>query len=145
MKYPPGHVWGLALILEPADTELMWRLADKPYVTLPDDLQHFPDYAENGLVIEVLDRLCVKCWRRFDLCVWQACEADTTNGDHLRGGDDNERAGRSRPKPGTTAKEIAAKQAAARERRERREAARTRRQSRELVALMQGSRITGLS
>ncbi|GAB2467835.1 hypothetical protein GCM10027187_39990 [Streptosporangium sandarakinum] len=133
MPYPPGHAWGVALFLEPADPDLMWRLAEKPYVTFPEDLKHFPGYEENGLVFEAMDRLCVKCWQRFDMCVWEPCLADTTNGEHLRGGNPAERAARTRPAPGTTAAEIMA-------RRSKRRPA-----GRETVALMQASRLDGLN
>ncbi|MGW2222866.1 hypothetical protein ACWCSD_48400, partial [Nonomuraea sp. NPDC001684] len=131
--YPPGHAWGIALTLEPADPDLMWRLADKPFITLPEDLKTFPEF-ENGLVFAALDRLCVKCRQPFDLCVWLPCEADI-NAEHLVGGDANERAGRAKPAPGTTAREVAARQESVRRKRVRREA----------VALMQASRITGLN
>ncbi|MFG6197779.1 hypothetical protein [Nonomuraea sp. JJY05] len=134
MSYPEGHAWGLALFLEPADPELMWRLADRPYVTLPDDLKHFPDQ-EEGLVFEVLDRVCVKCWQRFDMSIWQPCAADTSPQHHLHGGVMAERAARSKPAPGTTAAEVAARQARARQKKLRREA----------VALMQASRLDGLN
>ncbi|WP_449061745.1 hypothetical protein [Planomonospora algeriensis] len=134
MPYPPGHVWGVALICEPTDPQLMWRLAEKPYLTFPDDLRYFPEH-ENGLVFEALDRLCVKCWRRFDMVVWEPCEGDTTNGEHLRGGNSAERRRRSRPAPGTTAAEVLARQAAAA----------NRRAARETVALMQASRLGGLN
>jgi hypothetical protein len=133
MSYPPGHAWGVALTLEPADPELMWRIADKPYLTLPDDLKHFPEFEENGLVFAVLDRLCVKCRQPFDLCVWEPCAADE-NANHLHGGVSSERAPRSKPAPGTTAAEVAARQERARRKTTRRES----------VALMQASRLTGL-
>lgn len=136
MPYPEGHAWGLALFLEPADAELMWRLADRPYVTLPDDLKHIPvPENEEGLVFEVLDRVCVKCWQRFDMVVWKPCAADTEPLHHLHGGDMGERAPRSKPAPGTTAREVAARQARAWQKRARRET----------VALMQASRLDGLN
>ncbi|WP_043636854.1 hypothetical protein [Nonomuraea candida] len=136
MPYPEGHAWGLALFLEPADPELMWRLADRPYVTLPDDLKYIPvPEQEEGLVFEVLDRVCVKCWQRFDMVVWEPCQADTDPLHHLHGGVMAERAPRTKPAPGTTAKEVAARQARARQKRARRET----------VALMQASRIDGLN
>lgn len=133
MTYPPGHAWGIALTLEPADVDLMWRLADKPYVTLPGDLMTFPEF-EEGLVFAVLDRLCVKCRLPFDLCVWQPCAADT-NATHLHGGVATERAARSKPAIGTTAQEVADRQARIRRKRIRRES----------VALMQASRIAGFN
>jgi hypothetical protein len=135
MSYPPGHAWGIALTLEPADPELMWRLADKPYLTLPEDLKYFPEFEENGLVFAALDRLCVKCRLPFDLIVWQPCQADV-NANHLHGGVAAERAPRSKPAHGTTAADVAARQERARQKRIRR---------REAVALMQASRITGLN
>ncbi|GAA2692131.1 hypothetical protein [Nonomuraea recticatena] len=121
----------------------MWRLTEKPFVTFPDDLTHFEDYEENGLVYEALDRKCVKCWLPFDVVVWEPCAADAGDTRHLVGGVPTERAARSHPEPGTTAREVALRQArekAARELREQRK----KRKSLEPVALMQASRLDGL-
>lgn len=120
----------------------MWRLADKPFVSFPDDLKHFEDFEENGLVYEALDRKCMKCWLPFDLVVWEPCAADTDNR-HLVGGEQSERAGRIQPAPGTTAKEIAMRQAKEKVARELRERRKMRRQL-EPAARMQASRLDGL-
>ncbi|MBG0818969.1 hypothetical protein [Planomonospora sp. ID82291] len=132
MPYPEGHAWGIALTVEPAADELMWRLVDKPYVTFPDDLRFFPDYGQQGLVFAALDRYCVKCRQKFDLCAWGECLADTTNGEHLRGGNSAERKSRSTPHAPLDVLV-------------RRAASPVRRQRREVPAYMQASRLDGLN
>ncbi|QSI49935.1 hypothetical protein [Thermobispora bispora] len=114
VKYPQGHVWGVAVTLPFVPPGVMRVCEQTGYLTVPDDLLSLPEYRE-GLPLQVLDQYCIKCRKKWADAQWEPqCPADDpTNRAHLRGGK-RERAPRRRPTPGTTAAEIAAQQAAER-------------------------------
>ncbi len=126
VSYPPGHVWGIAVIIEPIPPALMRLCEQTSFLTIPDDMTELPDFTE-GMILPVLDMLCVKCRLPWADVQWTSCAYDDpTQRDHLRGGMKN-RAWRTKAAPGKSAEEIAT------------------RQQRETPALMQASRIAGLS
>ncbi|MBG0818779.1 hypothetical protein [Planomonospora sp. ID82291] len=130
MPQRPGrHIWGIAITIENIPPALMRGYASNPFLTLPDDLRELEDF-EDGLVLEILDRLCVRCRKSYDDVAYAPCLAVKDNA-HLRGGTKN-RAPRLVPGPGQRADEVLARQA--------RSVA-----HRESSALIQASRLSGLA
>ncbi|MER5649702.1 hypothetical protein [Streptosporangium sp. NPDC002524] len=131
MSAPLGHTWGVALTIEPISPEMMRTFAQNQYFNLPGDLESMPDYDQGGLVLDILDRFCTRCRRSYDDVMFDPCAADTTQGEHLRGGM-KDREARIKAKPEQMPAAVLARQAAAR-------------REREVPALMQASRLSGLS
>ncbi|MEU4229542.1 hypothetical protein AB0F17_35040 [Nonomuraea sp. NPDC026600] len=128
---PGRHTWGIALTIENIPPTTMRKLANNPFLTLPDDLRNLDGFNDGGIVLEVLDALCVRCRKSYEDVAYAPCLADEKNGEHLRGGTRN-RAARLVAAPGQRADEVAA--------RHERKLAR-----RENAALIQASRLSGLS
>ncbi|TMR09083.1 hypothetical protein ETD86_45050 [Nonomuraea turkmeniaca] len=128
---PGRHTWGIALTIENIPPATMRKFVANPFITLPDDLRDLDGFNDGGIVLEVLDALCVRCRKSYEDVAFSPCLANEQNGKHLRGGMDN-RAARLVPAPGQRADEVAARQ--------QRELAR-----RENAALIQASRLSGLS
>lgn len=127
-EYPPGHYFVYAVYVPAPSPAHLRETHQNPFLTIPDDLTGMPDWAD-GLVLEIQEAICLKCRQPYGAIAHEPeCVADT-NPEYLRGGK-RDRAWRHSAPPGQSAAEVAGRQ---------------QKQRRELPALMQASRIDGLS
>ncbi|MGW0486184.1 hypothetical protein [Nonomuraea sp. NPDC003214] len=124
--FPPGHAFYLAVYIPVSSPAHLRLIEQNPFVTIPDDLTESPEWVGGGMVLEVQQVVCLKCRKPYSQVAFDPeCPADS-NPYYLRGGK-HDRAGRTTAPPGQSGAEVAA------------------RQRRENPALMQASRISGLS
>lgn len=122
--FPPGHAFYYAVYIPAPSPAHLRETHQNPFLTIPDDLTVMPDWAD-GLVIEIQEAICLKCRQSYGAVAYDpTCPADS-NPDYLRGGK-RDRAWRRVAEPGQSAADVAARQ-------------------RENPALMQASRLAGLS
>ncbi|MET7335954.1 hypothetical protein [Nonomuraea sp. NPDC005650] len=125
-EFPPGHAFHYAVYVPAPSAAHLRETHQNPYLTIPDDLTVLPDWPD-GLVLEIQEAICIKCRQPYGAVAHDPICAADSNPEYLRGGK-KDRAWRQVAAPGTSAREIA-----------------TRQQQRETPALMQASRIAGLS
>jgi hypothetical protein len=123
-EYPPGHAFHYAVYIPAPSPAHLRETHQNPFITLPDDMTDLPDWRE-GIVIPIEEAICVKCRQPYGAVAFNpVCVADS-NPDFLRGGK-RDRAWRRVAPAGQSGAEVAARQ-------------------RETPALMQASRLSGLS